>query len=84
MAKPAARVTVVGMDLALGCLAPMFVTLIMRPHLFLRISGMAKRDKRIAANSFKSKSACQVWSVTDSNSPVAEVPALLIRMSMRP
>ena len=83
-ASPAARVTVVGMDLARGCLAPMLVMLMMRPPPCLRMWPIARRARRIAPKSLRSKSACQVSSVTDSNTPVAEVPALLTRISMRP
>src|ERR1035437_9881319 len=83
-ASPAARVTVVGIDLARGCLAPILVMLTMRPPPCRFMCGIARRASRIAAKSLSSKSACQMSSVTDSNSPVAEVPALLTRMSSRP
>jgi len=83
-ASPAARVTVVGIDFARGCLAPMLVRFTIRPPPWRFMCGIASRARRIAANSLSSKSACHIASVAAANSPVAEVPALLTRMSSRP
>ncbi len=83
-AMPAARLIVVGALPARGVLAPMFSTLITRPQRRAFICGHASRVSRIAANSLRSRSSCQIASVTDSNGAVRAVPALFTTMSMRP
>ena len=62
-AMPAARDTAVGAPPARGALAPMFSTLMIRPQLRCFIPGQASRASRIAANSFSSRSSCQISSV---------------------
>ena len=83
-ASPAARLTLVGVELAPGALAPMFSTLTMRPQLRLRMPGSARRASRMAANSLRSRSLCQSSSVTVSNGFAWLTPALLTRMSTLP
>ena len=83
-AMPAAREIEVGALPPRGALAPMLSTLMMRPHLRSFICGQTSRVKRIAANSFWSRSCCRNSSVSFSNGLVAEVPALLTTMSILP
>ena len=59
----AARLTEVGALSAPGALAPMLSTLMMRPHLRCFICGIRMRQKRICANSLRSRSACHCSSV---------------------
>ena len=83
-AMPAARDTAVGAPLARGALAPVFSTLMMRPHLRSFMPGQTSRLSRIAANSFRSRSSCHNSSVICSDGMAREMPALLIRMSALP
>ena len=83
-ARPAARLTLVGVESAPGALAPMFSTLTTRPHLRSRMPGSARRSRRMAANSFRSRSPCQSSSVTVSNALAWLMPALLTTMSTLP
>ena len=83
-AIPAARLTEVGAEVASGALAPMLSTLMMRPQRRARIPGSTARDRRMAANSFRSRSDCQKASVCSRKGPRWDVPALLIRMSTAP
>ncbi len=76
--------TAVEAEPAFGALAPMFNTLMIRPHRRSTICGQTRRARRIAANSFRSRSACHTASVMVGNAPAYEVPALLTRMSSRP
>ena len=62
-AMPAARDTAVGAPFARGALAPRFSTLMMRPHLRSFMPGHTRRHRRIAPNSFSSRSSCQISSV---------------------
>ena len=83
-ARPAARLTLVGVELAFGALAPMLSTLTMRPHLRCFMPGSARRQRRMAANSLRSRSPCQSASVTVSNALAWLMPALFTRMSTLP
>ena len=83
-AMPAARLTLVGVELALGALAPMLRTLTMRPHLRSRMPGSASRQMRMAANSLRSRSPCQSSSVTVSKALAWLMPALFTTMSTLP
>src|SRR5580698_4702100 len=83
-AMPAARDTAVGAPLARGALAPVFSTLMMRPHFRSFIPGQQRRARRIAANSFRSRSSCQMSSVIWSDGIARDMPALLIRISTWP
>src|SRR5215831_755010 len=83
-ARPAARETVVGIERARGCFAPIVVIFTIRPPPCWRMCGITSRTSRIAAKSLRSRSCCHSASVTDSNSPVSDVPALFTRMSIRP
>ena len=83
-AMPAARDTAVGAPLARGAFAPVFSTLMMRPHLRCFMPGQTSRVSRIAANSFSSRSSCQISSVICSDGIARDWPALLIRISTLP
>ena len=83
-AMPAARDTAVGAPLARGALAPRFSTLMIRPHLRCCMPGQTSRAKRIAANSFSSRSSCQISSVIWVDGMAREVPALFTRISTLP
>src|SRR5438552_749424 len=80
----AARLTEVGALSAPGALAPILRTLMMRPHLRCFICGSRMRQKRIWANSFRSRSACHCSSVSVSDGPRADCPALLTKISTLP
>src|SRR5437016_5838291 len=80
----AARLTEVGALSAPGALAPMLRTLMMRPHLRCFIGGSSSRQKRIWANSLRSRSACHCSSVRVSDGPRVDWPALLTKMSTLP
>src|SRR5438132_306523 len=80
----AARLTEVGALSAPGALAPMLSTLMMRPHLRCFICGSRMRQKRIWANSFRSRSACHCSSVSVSDGPRVDCPALLTKISTLP
>ena len=56
----------------------------MRPHLRAFMPGQTSLEKRIAANSLRSRSSCQASSEMFSNAIVRAVPALLTRMSTPP
>jgi hypothetical protein len=80
----AARLTEVGALSAPGALAPMLSTLMMRPHLRCFICGIRMRQKRICANSLRSRSDCHCASVSVSDGPRVDWPALLTKMSTLP
>ena len=67
-----------------GALAAVLSTLMIRPHRRSFIPGQTSLLIRIAANSLRSKSACQISSVTDTNGIARDVPALLTRISTLP
>src|SRR6516165_3224871 len=67
-----------------GALAPRLSTLMIRPQRRSFICGKTRRFKRIWANSFRSRSACQTSSVSSSEGPRIPWPALLTRMSILP
>ena len=83
-AIPAARDTAVGAPSPGGALAPMLSTLMIRPQRRARIPGIARRLSRMAAKSFRSRSACQSASEISAKGPRWLVPALLTRMSTCP
>src|SRR5678815_1922105 len=64
---PAARDSVVGRARAVGALPPTTVTLTICPPPRRFMCGMARRQKRTAPITLRSKSACQVASSTASN-----------------
>src|SRR5580704_3399470 len=80
----AARLTEVGALSAPGALAPILSTLMMRPHLRCFICGKRMRQKRICANNLRSRSACHCASVSVSDGPRVDCPALLTKMSTLP
>ena len=84
IAMPAARVADVGHVCALGALASAFSELMIRPQPWLRMCGMQSRLRRIAENSFRSRSSCQSSSVMSRNGLACDVPELLTRMSTGP
>ena len=59
-ARPAARLTLVGVELALGALAPMFSTLTMRPHLRSRMPGSASAAEADGGEQFEVEIALPV------------------------
>ncbi len=65
-------------------MAAVLSTLMIRPHRRSFIPGQTRRLIRIAANNLRSKSACQILSVTASNAIARDVPALLTRISTLP
>ena len=83
-AMPAARDTAVGAPFARGAFAPVFSTLMMRPHLRSFMPGHTSRASRIAANNFSSRSSCQISSVISVDGIAIDWPALLIRISTLP
>src|SRR6185312_1052495 len=80
----AARLTEVGALSAPGAFAPILSTLMMRPHFRPFICGIRMRQKRICANSLRSRSDCHCASVIVSDGPRVDCPALLTKMSTLP
>jgi hypothetical protein len=74
----------VGALRARGALAPILSVLMTRPQRRSFICGHTSRVRRMAANSFWSKSSRQISSVMSSKAPVREVPALFTTMSILP
>src|SRR5213079_3002375 len=62
----------------------MLRTLMMRPHFRSFICGIRIRQKRICANSLRSRSPCHCSSVIVSDGPRIDWPALLTKMSTLP
>src|SRR6516165_10453937 len=62
----------------------MLRTLMMRPQRRSFICGKTSRQKRICANSLRSRSACHISSVNVSEGPRVDCPALLTKMSTLP
>ncbi len=83
-AMPAARDTAVGAPFGRGAFAPIFSTLMIRPQRRCFIWGITSRQKRIAWNSFSSRSSCHISSVIWSNGMAREMPALFTMMSTLP
>ena len=78
---PAALVTVVGRDPALGALPPPIVAFIITPPELVFIWGITKRHILIVDINFRFISSSQFLSVTSSNKAAAEAPALLTKIS---
>ena len=81
IAIPVAREIDVGIDEGPGVLPPKLVTLIIRPPLFLRISGITALMSLTAPHTFRSKSSSQSTSLTESKCLAIERPALFTSMS---
>ena len=84
MAIPVARDIEVGIDEGPGVRPPRFVTLIILPPPTLRISGIDFLMRRIAPQTFSSKSDSQSSSLTSSKGLAMETPALFTKISNLP
>ena len=78
---PAARLTVVGKDLAAGALPPTIVALTIAPPPRSRMIGITLRHARTAAITLRLISACHSASSISSSPAAADLPALLTKMS---